>query len=80
MVQQQAVMQAEFGKGMNLFKGTVELPTTAAKPKPKKKKPIKEKKEPKKEKPSSIGDKAGNFLVKKLNKGIKSGIGAVGVG
>lgn len=40
----------------------------------------KPKKEEEEEEPSSLGDKAGNFLVKGLNKGINSGLGAVGAG
>lgn len=35
---------------------------------------------PKKEEPSSLGDKAGNLFVKGLNKGINTGLGAVGAG
>jgi len=45
---------------------------------PKMGKPKKSKKKEEEEEPESIGDKAGNMFVKGLNKGINSGLGAIG--
>eukprot|EP00752_Nemacystus_decipiens_P010781 g9590.t1 len=69
-MKQKAVMQAAFGKGMDMLKANMKAPTATSPPK---------EQQPEKG-PSSLRDQASNYLLKKVTGGINDGMDAIGVG